>query len=43
LDEDKFFAPDDFVTRQEMAKFLVRAIQVDADTQGFWPSLAAEK
>jgi len=43
LDEDKYFVPEGMVTRQEMAKFLVRAIQVDADTQGFWPTLAAEK
>jgi len=42
-DENLYFCPDDLVTRAQMAKFVVTALQTEAETQGFWPVLAPEK
>ena len=42
-DGDLFFCPDDAVTREQMAKFIMRAVQTDDVTKGFWPVLAPEK
>ena len=42
-DGDLFFCPDAPVTREQMAKFIMRAVQTDDATQGFWPVLAPEK
>ena len=38
-----YFCPGDEVTRGQMAKFIIRAIQPDFVTQGFWPILAPSK
>jgi hypothetical protein len=42
-DGDLFFCPDLPVTREQMAKFIMRAVQTDEATQDFWPVLAPEK
>ena len=38
-----YFMPDMPVTRGQMAKFVMSAIQTDEATQAFWPVLAPEK
>jgi len=38
-----FFCPEDNVTRGQMAKFILTALQTDAATQAFWPVLAPER
>jgi hypothetical protein len=38
-----YFCPDDDLSRAQMAKFLVTAIQPDFITQGYWPVLAPSK
>jgi len=40
---DLFYCPNDMVTRAQMAKFIVTALQEIEVTQGFWPVLAPEK
>lgn len=37
------YCPKAPVLRSEMAKFIISAVQIDDDTQGFWPILAPEK
>jgi len=38
-----YYCPDANVTRGEMAKFIVTAIQPDSVTEGFWPILSPSK
>ena len=38
-----YYCPDANVTRGEMAKFIITAIQPDFVTQGFWPILSPSK
>ncbi len=38
-----YYCPKAPVLRSEMAKFIMSAVQIDDDTQSFWPILAPEK
>lgn len=40
---DIYYCPESPVKRGEMAKFIIRAVQPDGATRGFWPVLAPEK
>jgi len=39
----RYYCPADDVTRGQMAKFILTALQTNAATQGFWPILAPER
>jgi len=39
----RYFCPADDVTRGQMAKFILTALQTDGATRGFWPVLAPER
>ena len=42
-DGNLYYCPDELVTRAQMAKFVITALQEVDATQGFWPVLAPEK